>query len=219
MHSCLVWPALPCWNVAGAGEPSEMVLPVWALVWQPARSQVALEMWRVTWMGAFTWPVKCTHTSREATSLVLTKFTAPGGTWHCTQSTFLWADFSHVSRSGHISWQTVPQNLLFSVNLTARTEPPRKSTTSTTTTMAMRFHHRDHHERPGSPLTCFSGCGDASGVTVLSGTAGSSTRLPRTLPDSLRRRAAFVACFTCVVGGPPPKERPRSGLSRRLRDS
>ena len=90
-------------GVAGAGEPSEMVLPVWALVWQPDRSQAELGMWRVTLIGFFERPVKCTHTSREAYILVSAKFTGPGGMWHFTQSTLLWVDFTQVSRYGHIS--------------------------------------------------------------------------------------------------------------------
>ena len=32
MQSCLVWPALPCWNLTAAGFPSEIVLLVCALV-------------------------------------------------------------------------------------------------------------------------------------------------------------------------------------------
>ncbi len=98
MQSCLVWPALPCWNFAGAGWPSEIVLLVWALVWQPLRSQAVLGMCRVTVIGALETPVKCTQTSREAAIFVLTKFTGPGGMWHCTQSAFLCVDFAHVSR-------------------------------------------------------------------------------------------------------------------------
>ena len=104
-------------------------------------------MCRVTVIGAFETPVKCTQTSREAAILVLTKFTGPGGMWHCTQSACLCADFAHVSRYGHISWQSVPQNLLLSVNLAASADPPTKSRTRTPTTMARRFHQRDHHDR------------------------------------------------------------------------
>jgi len=35
--------------------------------------------------------------------LVFTELTDPGGMWHITHSTLLCADFSHVSRYGHIS--------------------------------------------------------------------------------------------------------------------
>ena len=127
--------------------PSEIVLLVWALVWQPLRSQAELGMCRVTWIGFLETPVKCTQTSREAAILVLTKFTGPGGMWHCTQSTCLCVDFAHVSRYGHISWQSVPQNLLLSVNLAASADPPMKRRTRTPTTIARRFHQRDHQDR------------------------------------------------------------------------
>ena len=93
-------------------------------MWQPPRSQDELGTCRVTLIGALTWPVTCTHTSREAYIFVSTKFTGPGGMWHCTQSAFLCDDFSHVSRYGHISWQSVPQNLLLSVNFAATADAP-----------------------------------------------------------------------------------------------
>ena len=120
---------------------------VCALVWQPLRSQAELGMWRVTLIGFFETPVKCTQTSRDAYILVSMKLIGPGAMWHFTQSTFLCVDFAHVSRYGHISWQSVPQNLLFSVNFAASADPPMDRRTRTPTTIARRFHHRDHQDR------------------------------------------------------------------------
>ena len=80
--------------------------------------------------------------------MVSTKFTSPGGMWHCTQSVFLCADFSHVSRYGHISWQSVPQNLLLSVNLAASADPPTNRRTSTPATIARTLPPA---RPPGSP--------------------------------------------------------------------
>ena len=52
---------------------------------------------RVTAIGALTWPVMCTQTSRRAEILATRKLPSPGPMWQVTQLTLLCLEASQVA--------------------------------------------------------------------------------------------------------------------------